>query len=70
MIRCNLSRYMGEQKMNISDLARRTGLNRNTISLLYHEKASRIDLDAIEKLCQVFQCEVGDLLELINEDGE
>lgn len=68
MIRCNLSRFMGERKMNISDLARRTGLNRNTIALLYHEKAARVDLEAIEKLCQEFGCEVGDLLELRTKD--
>ncbi len=68
MIRCNLSRLMGEQKMNISDLARKTGLNRNTISLLYHEKASRVELEAIQKLCLAFECEVGDLLELDLKD--
>jgi len=70
MIRCNLSRYMGEQKMNISDVARQTGLNRSTISLLYHERASRIELDTIEKLCGVFKCELGDLLEIKDEGSE
>lgn len=70
MIRCNLSRYMGEQKMNISDVARQTGLNRSTISLLYHEKATRIELDTIEKLCGVFKCELGDLLEIRDEVSE
>ncbi|MBL4761309.1 MAG: helix-turn-helix transcriptional regulator [Gammaproteobacteria bacterium] len=69
MIRCNLSRYMGEQKMNISDVARQTGLNRSTISLLYHERASRIELDTIEKLCGVFKCELGDLLEIKDEES-
>jgi len=68
MIRCHLSRLMGEQKMNISDVARLSGLNRSTVSLLYHEKASRIDLEAIEKLCELFSCEIGDLLQLCNKD--
>ncbi len=70
MIRCNLSRYMGEQKMNISDVARQTGLNRSTISLLYHEKVARIELGTIEKLCGVFNCEVGDILEIRGEASE
>jgi putative transcriptional regulator len=61
---------MGEQKMNISDVARQTGLNRSTISLLYHERASRIELDTIEKLCGVFKCELGDLLEIKDEGSE
>jgi len=55
---------MGERKMKIVDVARETGLNRNTVTLLYKETAQRIDLDAIEKLCRLFGCEVGDLLEV------
>lgn len=70
MIRCNLSRYMGEQKMNISDVARQTGLNRSSISLLYHEKATRIELVTIEKLCGVFKCEIGDLLAIRGEGNK
>ena len=67
MIRCHLSRLMGEHKMKISDVARETGLHRNTITLLYRETASRIELDAIERLCSLFNCEVGDLLEYVVE---
>jgi putative transcriptional regulator len=63
VIRCHLSRLMGERKMKIADVARETGLNRNTITLLYKETATRVDLDAIEKLCELFECEVGQLLE-------
>ena len=55
---------MGEHKVNIQTVHEETGLNRNTISNLYHEKVSRIDFDTIEKLCLFFDCEVGDLLEI------
>ncbi|MDN6286359.1 MAG: helix-turn-helix transcriptional regulator [Corynebacterium casei] len=68
MIRCHLARLMGEHKMKIVDVARETGLNRNTVTLLYKETAQRIDLDALAKLCQLFQCEVGDLLEYVLEE--
>lgn len=54
--------------MNISDVARSTGLNRSTISLLYHETATRIDLESIDKLCRLFRCQVGELLELSDKD--
>ena len=64
MIRCNLSRMMGEHKLNIADVARETGLNRNTVTLLYKETATRVDLDAVERLCKLFSCKVGDLFEL------
>lgn len=67
MIKCHLSRLMGEHKLKIADVARETGLHRNTITLLYRETASRIELDAIEKLCALFRCEVGDLFEYVSE---
>ncbi|GAC12575.1 helix-turn-helix domain-containing protein [Paraglaciecola chathamensis] len=63
MIKCHLARLMGERKMKVMDVARETGLHRNTVTLLYKETAQRIDLDAIDKLCELFKCEVGELLE-------
>ncbi len=56
---------MGERKMKVMDVARETGLHRNTITLLYKETAQRIDLEAIDKLCELFECEVGELLEKV-----
>lgn len=63
MIKCHLSRLMGERKLKISDVARDTGLHRNTITLLYQETATRIELEAIDVLCGYFHVTVGDLLE-------
>ena len=67
VIRCHLSRLMGERKLKIVDVARETGLHRNTVTLLYRETASRIDLDAVDKLCELFDCEVGELLERVEQ---
>ena len=63
MIKCHLSRLMGERKLKISDVARETGLHRNTITLLYQETATRVDLEAIDALCKYFQVGVGELFE-------
>lgn len=65
VIRCHLARLMGERKLKIVDVARETGLNRNTVTLLYKETAQRVDLDAIEKLCELFGCDVGELFEKV-----
>lgn len=67
MIKCHLSRLMGERKLKVSDVARDTGLHRNTISLLYHETATRVDLPAVEALCRYFGIQVGDLFELVDD---
>ena len=65
MVRCHLSRMMGEKKMKIVDVARETGLHRNTITLLYNETATRLDLETIDSLCRLFDCKVGDIFEYI-----
>lgn len=70
MIKCHLSRLMGERKLKVIDVARLTGLHRNTITLLYNETAARIDIEAIDKLCQLFGVQVGDLLERIDSSSE
>ena len=67
MIRCYLSRLMGEKKVRVADVARATGLHRGTITLLYEETAVRIELDAMNKLCAYFDCRVEDLFEYIPE---
>jgi len=69
MIKCHLSRLMGERKLKIADVARATGLHRNTVTLLYDETAARVDLEAIDKLCAFFKVPVGDLLEYRAEEA-
>jgi len=70
MIKCHLSVIMGAKKLKISDLERATGLHRNSITLLYKETATRIDLNTIDKLCEFFECKVSDLFEYIPDDDE
>ena len=70
MIRCNLSRLMGERKMKVIDVARESGLHRHTITSLYKETAQRIELDAIDALCKLFDCSVGELFERVETTTE
>ena len=65
MIRCNLWKLMGERKLNVTELARETNLPRSTIDGLYKDEAQRVDLQAVDKLCEYFGCEIGDLFERV-----
>lgn len=67
MIKCHLSRIMGERKLKIVDVARETGVNRGTVTRLYHETASRVELEVVAELCRYFDCQVGELFEYIEE---
>ncbi len=63
MIRCNLSRILGERRMHILELKRQTRVSYTTLSNLYHEKTSRIDFNTIDAICKTLSVQVGDLLE-------
>lgn len=65
MIKCHLSRLMGEKKLKIIDVARDTGINRGTITRLYQETAERVDLEVVDRLCKYFSCGVADLFEYL-----
>lgn len=67
MIRCHLSRLMDRERLRVAELARLTGLNRSTVSSLAKNTATRLELPAVDRLCAVLHCEVGDLFEFIPE---
>lgn len=62
MIRILLSLKMGEKRMTQAELSRKTGIRPNTINELYHELNDRVNLVHLEKICDVLDCELGDLI--------
>ncbi|MCY0964538.1 helix-turn-helix domain-containing protein [Parathalassolituus penaei] len=64
MIKCHLSRIMGEKKLKIADVTRATGINRGTITRLYQETALRVEFDVLEQLCRYLDCDIKELLEI------
>lgn len=67
MLRCYLSRLMGERRVRIADVARATGISRNQLARLYYDRARRVALADLETLCRYFTCELSDLLEVVPE---
>ena len=63
MIRIKLSELLGKKKMTRKELAELVGVRPNTIGDLYHEKVKRVDLDLLNNICKVLDCELNDLLE-------
>lgn len=62
MIHSNLSTLMGSRRMNIQDVCNATGLSRNTVAFLYKDQVKRIDYETLDKLCDLFGCDVGEVL--------
>ncbi len=59
---------MGERRVRLVEVAREVGVNRNMLAKLYYDRARRIDVSDLEKLCRYFKCSVGDLLELVPDE--
>jgi putative transcriptional regulator len=70
IVKNNLRVLMAKNKMNIKDVHERTGLSRTTISKLYNEESTTIAFETIYKLCDLFNCDVNELLYLEKEEGE
>nr|WP_243108174.1 helix-turn-helix transcriptional regulator [Clostridium sp. JN-9] len=69
MIKIHLSRLLGEKRWTQADLARKTNIRPNTISELYNELVDRVSLEQLDKICEVLECDISDLLEYIpNKD--
>lgn len=54
---------MGEQRKSIQKVADETGLSRSTLSCLYNNKVTRVDLNTLDKLCECLNCNPGDIIE-------
>lgn len=63
-VRIYLSELLGGRRISQADLARKTGIRANTINELYWELVERVNLEHIEKICNVLDCEIGDLLKI------
>lgn len=68
VVRNNLRVLMAKHKMDIKDVHEATGLSRTTISKLYHETSAKIGMDTIATLCDLFNCQIQDLLYLDSEN--
>ncbi|MDR1158380.1 MAG: helix-turn-helix transcriptional regulator [Oscillospiraceae bacterium] len=62
MIKILLSTRLGERRWTQADLARKTGIRPSTINELYHEIAERVNLEHLDLICGVLDCDISDLL--------
>lgn len=62
MIKSHLAIRIAEKKIKIIDVVRATGIDRSTVTKLYHDRLQRLELEVLDKLCDFFDCEVEDIL--------
>jgi len=70
MIKIKLSDLLVKHKMTKAALARATNIRPATISKMYYEESKRLDISQINRICNVFNCEISDLFEYIPDDNK
>lgn len=70
MIRIKLSDLLGKHKMSQKALSNLTNIRTATISKMYYEESKRLDIEQLNSICNVFKCEISDLLEFIPDENK
>lgn len=63
MIKIKLREIMWEKNLSAVKIQQKTGIHPTTISKIINGKNSNFGLDTLDKLCDVLDCSVSDLLE-------
>lgn len=71
----NLDVMMARRKIGVTELADKVGITMANLSILKNGKAKAVRFSTLERLCDVLNCQPGDLLEYapgpgLDDDGE
>ena len=63
----NLDVMMAKRKMSLNELSEKVGLTLSNLSILKTGKAKAIRFSTLEVICNVLDCQPGDILEYVND---
>jgi len=67
MIKVKLDLVMRDRGVTLIELAEKVGITNANMSLLKNGKVKGIRFETLERICQVLDCQPGDILEYDNE---
>lgn len=62
-IELHLDRMMVERKISLNELAERVGISNVNLSKIKNNKVTAIRFSTLAAICEVLECEAGDILE-------
>ncbi|MBQ7229760.1 MAG: helix-turn-helix transcriptional regulator [Oscillospiraceae bacterium] len=65
-----LDRVMADRKMSLNELSKRVGVANVNLSKLKNGRVSAIRFSTLEAICDVLDCQPGDILEYQKPDHE
>ena len=67
-IRINLDVVLAKKKMSVTELSEKVGITMANISILKNGKAKALRVTTLDKICEVLECQPGDILEYTKDD--
>ena len=59
----NLDVMLAKRKMRLNELSERVGITQSNLSILKQGKAKAIKMTTLNTICEILDCQPGDLLE-------
>ena len=63
----NLDVMLAKRKMRSNELAERIGITTANLSILKTGKAKAIRFSTLELICEILECQPGDIMEFVKE---
>ena len=70
MINVRLDYLLVDRRMMLKELAEKTGIAMNNLSILKTRKARAIRFTTLDSICKALNCTPGDLLEYVPENPD
>ena len=64
----NLDVMMAKRKMSLTELSEKVGITMANLSILKKGKAKAIRFSTMEAICEILDCQPGDILEFIPDE--
>lgn len=64
----NLDVMLARRKMSLTELSEKVGITMSNLSILKKGKAKAVRFSTLEAICEVLECQPGDILEFAAED--
>ena len=68
-IQVDLDVMMAKRKISLGELSARVGISMANLSILKNNKAKAIRFSTLEALCRELDCQVGDIISCVPDEG-
>lgn len=65
----NLDIMLARRKMSLTELSERVGITIANMSILKSGRAKAVRFSTLEEICRILDCQPGDILEYMDEEG-